>query len=1128
MPYDLLALVADVAQVQNDRALFGSGRLIGRNLVLTAAHVTYAYDGSADAAGSQERRVIEDGWQIRFEHSRHGGSWPWHQGKVVWFDPTIDLALIQVVSERNHLEPRLALRIADIQTNAARQVSSYGYPRASKEDTGPRKLIPMSGKLQKLAADFPLRLAVEQSDLPNHPHEDWSGMSGSAVCRLEPRRPEQLWIYGASKGVPANFDGVIEIAPLASAWQDNIFREVLNNAGVPANHPTDPEVDICDPLQDYARQESRKLSSETASGKPRHIGSQLDHYFDTFCRRAPWHITFKDKIGELLPSDIELPDDLDNHTVRMILMQRARFENYDCSGPYRELKSEIIKAIKVFDAKLRGARQKAFKDRSLSAERLQRVHRFLKWLSNKCETFLNEIENTPFYRCFAIAGGIGSGKTQVVYSQMQRSLAQGIDRPFLVHFVPPANMRNVHAAVLARVGEATKCSWQSLDELNDALNHQNIQIALVLEDFDGIVRNVPDSVNTILNLVAEVAHLHKIFWIFTFLDTNLGIMARPLEVFREFGQRIGAGHKSAGEKANHLIVLDGTLMLDSINELNEVGLKIVKERLSATSAPPDFFENIDERAYRLLCNPMLAQVYSDFLDEMPPLSSLHYIDLIETLKESRIRGCSPELRETIRALLAAIGRQIFCSGSLLMPVREAERAIATHVAGLTPRHGLDMLTQVDLLCIPQKAYEIGWELSIVQLKFDLIWQDCLSGLLLEDLVARSAEDDPETVESAARAQVGIFDDAWTREGIWQLLLLHADCFQDKTGRGAGYLKLLWDRTAAGIDASADSAMRLPWYTAYQAGVHASEPVVLVLMARLLKMKRYPMGRQATFVLIHFAFITPAIQLKERARIAARLSQAIKEHNLERYFFYCATNAVEKEGKVEEIFRALHFLSGIEKLPNCEAIVEAFWLAICDIMLGERNYLKNIKLRMIEYLRHEAKNVYKEYEAVSKKNIHGKPHFVRQHVIVFFCKFVLDRCEDAHEALAYFDSAEWFQRNRADIEDRVLREMRRTANLEFGRWFRRRTKGSQGLIDDSTFVQSYIAMLNKLIDQGNKRPHRTELAFFLLRHTSVPDEFQEKEAKQIIAVDPRFSRIFARLSSIKRIRHFFCNYPIRVK
>ncbi len=103
MPYNIARLQGDIAQVQHVDAGFGTGRLIARNLILTAAHVLWR--SVRDRRAGVPQKV--EGWQVRLVKQQLADMWPFQQGNsVVWHDQINDLALIQLSDPDGHpLDP---------------------------------------------------------------------------------------------------------------------------------------------------------------------------------------------------------------------------------------------------------------------------------------------------------------------------------------------------------------------------------------------------------------------------------------------------------------------------------------------------------------------------------------------------------------------------------------------------------------------------------------------------------------------------------------------------------------------------------------------------------------------------------------------------------------------------------------------------------------------------------------------------------------------------------------------------------------------------------------------------------------------------------------------------------------
>jgi hypothetical protein len=236
MSYEIERLQGDVAQILHENAGFGSGRLVAENLVLTAAHTLWNSDGNGP---------FLEGWQARLTRDRTKYKWPFRHGnRVVWHHRQLDLALIKLQTpEGGPLRPGLRLRIATVLRSNAHPIEAQGYPRASKEADGPRVLTRAWGRLTAGQQDRPLRLGVDTCDLPNDPHADWPGMSGSVVLLREGRDPSEIWVYGVIQEVPENFNGQLTVARLAEAWRDPNFRALLVEAGVADKDSEDPSPD---------------------------------------------------------------------------------------------------------------------------------------------------------------------------------------------------------------------------------------------------------------------------------------------------------------------------------------------------------------------------------------------------------------------------------------------------------------------------------------------------------------------------------------------------------------------------------------------------------------------------------------------------------------------------------------------------------------------------------------------------------------------------------------------------------------------------------------------------------------------------------------------------------------------
>jgi hypothetical protein len=250
-------LYPDVAQVQHENPdLFGSGRLIGRNLILTGRHVV-----TAEGAGEPTR----DGWGVRLFGAKPGvgNTWEWHDAEVIWVGKDeLDLALLKVKLKAGTPEmcPRLRLRVAKIDRVREHRVLGLGFPLGAKID-GSRQLMKPTGVLTD-EAHTTLNWGIDQSYIPRAPDEYWPGFWGGAVLLAESSDLSVIWLYGVAQHVPPRFNKQLAVARLETALKDADFCHALLAAEVSAEIAVDPvELGMTKKRQDGRhRDEKRSLS----------------------------------------------------------------------------------------------------------------------------------------------------------------------------------------------------------------------------------------------------------------------------------------------------------------------------------------------------------------------------------------------------------------------------------------------------------------------------------------------------------------------------------------------------------------------------------------------------------------------------------------------------------------------------------------------------------------------------------------------------------------------------------------------------------------------------------------------------------------------------------------------------
>jgi hypothetical protein len=227
------SLYDDVAQLQHDGlSAFGSGRLVGKNLILTSRHVVCPKSAA---------NAVADGWLVRLTcdmpAEESSTEWEWRDASVIWTGAgSLDVALLKISADPA-LTPKFRTRVAVITTATPAAVQGFGYPDGSS--TGSRFLTVPPGELRDQHRPT-LTFGIDSTFQPAKPVNDWKGFSGSAVVHSRVRDPGDVWIYGVAQQVPPNFTQQLDVAPLAKATEDSGFRAILADAGVTHAAPADP------------------------------------------------------------------------------------------------------------------------------------------------------------------------------------------------------------------------------------------------------------------------------------------------------------------------------------------------------------------------------------------------------------------------------------------------------------------------------------------------------------------------------------------------------------------------------------------------------------------------------------------------------------------------------------------------------------------------------------------------------------------------------------------------------------------------------------------------------------------------------------------------------------------------
>jgi hypothetical protein len=1151
MAIDLDELQSDIAQIQHDGKIerFGSGRLIAKNLILTAAHIL-AEDTNT------ENSYIRDGWKVRLVKDRKSlKEWPWRQNtEIVWYNLDIDLALIKIENPSDLADrPSLPLRVATVTTNAREAVEARGFPRASKTSEAPRTQTPVRGFISTTDIFHPLRLGVEQSDLPNSPRENWHGMSGSAVTFVGDQGSRTLWIYGVVKKVPANYDGILDVSRLADAWIIPGFRTLLVDAEAPDEDADDPSTECFTTWRRHLELEFRTLEKDANAISPNllPVPSPLEKYVSKLISDKPWNERIRDAFINTLGTTQRHGDGVQPDADSLILTGNKQIEAVNFRGEFPEIETKVLK---IADTIIREANILRERNRSRSRGKASdtqstRTTKALRQLAGRLDRFKkNWCDKGSYSRCLVVLGTFGSGRTALLQSYLRRWFNP--DRPSktttwiiklttrIIELEHSIDSRLAADWVLDEVKRVTERAWTDLASFDQYMCKRGLHVLFIFDDFERVVRQQPQLAASIRNLVENTTNYTSFRWVFLALDTSYAGLTNFIPFFKKYGispYDPDDWHETSKPTA---CFVDGAFMIDPLNDDVKTGLKIIRENCPDNELWKQTLAEIDQRTASRLSSPLIAVIAIAEQDKSRarPITTQHYISFIEKLWEHRCEHLLPkqsdEQRLRIRNIMLSLCDLMREKRTVTPALADAAEKLANFSVGGS-LGGLDILSQLSLIHLPKTSplAPIGKNCTI-SLITDIIWHEIMATAIFKSLEVNTH------AETEILRWLEAIPDSSFREGTWQLFLLHTDRYDQK-------LCNAWlDFTLHVLTATKNTEFPalVSAEAALFAAAFASDDAAEHVAASLISMEVRNLERREVFAILYFAFSSSGISLGTRCEIAAKFAREIARWKLDRYFGYQVAKAVETEDDIQVLFEGLHALSGIEILQSCADIVGivcASIIEIIDIDLKESNvdddmsYVLNL---IISYLDGETENAASEYKFHRDTKPRGTPYFVREHFLHFLLDYALERQISARSAFDTLEDTGWYngaclaaQGNIATKD--IAAEMRREANLAFGRWYRN-ADHHRYRSKCRAVAESYCALISELVrDATAGASEHGEAAFFLLRHTAVPSEHHN-----VIGSGRPDERIIGRefaqsIRELKRcgaaLRRRFVDYPIKV-
>jgi len=1168
MPYPLKTLFDDVAKIQHSNLdLFGSGRLIGRNLVLTARHVI-TVEGSP--AG-----VVQHDWQVRLFADRPDPpgtkKWPWIKARVVWMgQDSLDLALLELlpVDDASDRNARLRLRIAKIDRDERHSVQGLGFPRGAIEDEK-RNLVPLPGNLDEGEILF---FAVDPAYRPETA-EDWRGFSGAPILLKESPDPEVVWIYGVAQQVPSTFKNLINVARLAAAYEDKGFLETLKVHDVslePPSDPTTPSSSEQDSTNlrdgnslDWEALYKRALSqivlereslraklrlSPDAAGDGTPVQSNLLKSWQNFIGSQTWKESCLEGIGRLR-AELEQFDsyteskDIDNllrelagklHPRETYIVLRSRFAeplSHRLVLSLNSLRKKVLAA--TYDSEI--ARKDAIDE--------------ISGLQRRTAEFLRLGQKDVFRKCFLVMGGVGSGKTHFVTDLLADHTEEAAASP-AYHWLPiclqhPSRAADLGELLLRTIRSLTRVDWLTLGQFFGFVSSRqpDAKVVVMIDDLHKWIDADPSIVKELALCIKNCTRFDQLHWLIFINDRAYASIAPATKDVwaaycdaepNQFLQVEKAG--SLFWRSAPLPRSGGWYRLDEIVEEQELGLRLLEN--AATERNSSLPESVDEpeqaglpagewdldkiqemapEVRRELSNPLIATVLAIFVKNsalnLKSLVDARFVDFVLRLKELLIErslsewgtSSGDEQKLILEQAIDYIAWAFASTDRTEQPIQQLQNRILEIAKE-------SQLTREDILVAALRTIDRAHLIDIFERQAAgeitrIRWVGLRLELFWEFHLAqqrRAMLFQPDT-PNAAEALL-----QWVRGSQSKRLVDGV----------AQFLLVLLDadggETADHLWLQSFTGNGFPLHTALFAASRALLPRQTKISAELQAGRVFPQTPDDLLALVSFANLAA----KDAATIPQRVAMlhphfgALGEAGLGDYCAFALSHLITQVEKMGVMQKILPWLEGSELLGTADKLADLCVRRIMQIV-GE-HHVGELVDSILAYARHPRKFTpdYEQdvYGKLKASQLKGRDRYLFRHWVFDRASYEVTT-EKRGDTYDFLWKRKWYGAERVGVDMRVASELEKFANFSIG-------DSSQ---HSEELRRKLILLVHDLVE--SKDPHQRENAYYLIRHSEpiplpgvaviVSEEFWDDLRK--IARDSRLLHLRQRPESLNFLK-----------
>lgn len=1019
----------------------GTGYLITEKLILTARHVVFS-----DDSVSSELKLVFPERDNDGKLKKQGTNYIYIFDNAISFnsndivfkgDDQIDLAVICCPKLLQSEPPRVNLAFVNPSSNI--QWETRGFPKAGKVADFEREQLGFKVDLQGMKGEstFELHTSVNlDSDLIKllKTETGWSGLSGAPV-----------------------FYGNQLVAVITNKYKtlDNYFYAISIPYLLRTNDAFKKVVGYPNFIKHWTNWSIDKLKSDSGELFGSNlVPSPIESEWEAFV-----HASWRDNLCTTLDDFEKLAQDTDFKNLFEILP--------DTSGSYEDVRKVLKAWYETVNSKFR----KLKKTELISEDAEQKLYE----LNHK----LNEIkkivdpENARLGVVFSIFGYLGCGKTQFLLSRALHSdeAIQRFENQHPIALLLPlksfADEQDIEQVILKQVEQA--CSgyiWSSLEELDVYLLSFKIKLVVVIDDFDQILRNTVSG-GDFRKFIATNTKFDSLAYLLAIQDTQLDLISGHAASWLLYSyERQYQKETRRLHDYYHVPHMAGWLNLAEFNSNHEIGYKILKD-----AGHHEIVDLLEAQGNQP--SPLEAQILLYLIKNSKSIGgigSLNFFGFIEKFWEKLMENITDIfIRRKIRLAIPRIAEAVVYASSLRPPLSLVMKQLSS-VEDNDPEETIRLIKNASLLGINDLVADESDE--TIQLNYPFLWNRALAEQIWDNfnLNIDSPESEAQVIEWLLKIK-----DNNVRDGIWEFVLLLTYQKMITKNITLDQARNLWTLPFRRSELS----VRSPCFAARwidEVNIHKR------IANKLHKKSASIVKNGDLFALMFFAMETPTLSPYERFKFLKPYYQNIHDKGLSAYFLYGA----------ERAFISLQDLANPEtQLENCMSMLATSHLTGCVEKLADfaweafvnihgRNIKNNLKKLMNGYLLFDNENALNEYRSwKTNKNVRP-PRYFRQHLLETVLNWSW-RQREKYSVYGFYDlliEIGWYEGTQSDIELHIANEMRREANLSFGRHYRWLEQ-----IGNEEEINSYKMILRELLE-GNviNISSSQELGYFMLRHT----------------------------------------------